>query len=137
MVQGSDVNRQRPKSIGRFMKKQKSSTCRSIMFASIGCSVTVTSVLSSKAPRPSAGKAFIDFYLEDESMKILAQSGEFAIARASTRRFRARRKYSTCKWKCSKRKRSRRGSGSSAESFCVESLLGLSVPYQRKSAIGL
>jgi len=35
-------------------------------------------VLSSKAPRPSAGKAFIDFYLEDESMKILAQSGEFA-----------------------------------------------------------
>jgi iron(III) transport system substrate-binding protein len=35
-------------------------------------------VLSSKAPRPSVGKAFIDFYLEDESMKILAQSGEFA-----------------------------------------------------------
>ena len=35
-------------------------------------------VLSSKAPRPSAGKAFIDFYLDDESMRILAQSGEFA-----------------------------------------------------------
>jgi iron(III) transport system substrate-binding protein len=35
-------------------------------------------VLSSKAPRPSAGKAFIDFYLDEESMKILAQSGEFA-----------------------------------------------------------
>ena len=35
-------------------------------------------VLSSKAPRPNAGKAFIDFYLDDESMKILAQSGEFA-----------------------------------------------------------
>lgn len=35
-------------------------------------------VLNSKAPRPSAGKAFIDFYLDDESMKILAQSGEFA-----------------------------------------------------------
>jgi iron(III) transport system substrate-binding protein len=35
-------------------------------------------VLSSKAPHPNAGKAFIDFYLDDESMKILAQSGEFA-----------------------------------------------------------
>jgi iron(III) transport system substrate-binding protein len=34
-------------------------------------------VLSNKAPRPNAGKAFIDFYLDDESMKILAQSGEF------------------------------------------------------------
>ena len=34
--------------------------------------------LSNKAPRPSAGKAFIDYYLDDESMKILAQSGEFA-----------------------------------------------------------
>ncbi len=35
-------------------------------------------VLSNKAPRPNAGKAFIDYYLDDESMKILAQSGEFA-----------------------------------------------------------
>jgi iron(III) transport system substrate-binding protein len=35
-------------------------------------------VLSNKAPHPNAGKAFIDFYLDDESMKILAQSGEFA-----------------------------------------------------------
>jgi ABC-type Fe3+ transport system substrate-binding protein len=35
-------------------------------------------VLSGKAPHPNAGKAFIDFYLDDESMKILAQSGEFA-----------------------------------------------------------
>lgn len=34
--------------------------------------------LSNKAPRPNAGKAFIDYYLDDESMKILAQSGEFA-----------------------------------------------------------
>ena len=33
--------------------------------------------LSNKAPHPNAGKAFIDFYLDDESMKILAQSGEF------------------------------------------------------------
>jgi iron(III) transport system substrate-binding protein len=36
------------------------------------------SVLSSKAPHPNAGKAFIDYYLDDESMKILAQNGEFA-----------------------------------------------------------
>jgi iron(III) transport system substrate-binding protein len=35
-------------------------------------------VLSSKAPHPNAGKAFIDYYLDDESMKILAQNGEFA-----------------------------------------------------------
>jgi len=34
-------------------------------------------VLSNKAPRPSAGKAFIDYYLDDETMKILAQAGEF------------------------------------------------------------
>ena len=31
-------------------------------------------VLSNKAPRPSAGKAFIDYYLDDDNMKILAQS---------------------------------------------------------------
>ena len=35
-------------------------------------------VLSNKAPHSSVGKAFIDYYLDDESMKILAQSGEFA-----------------------------------------------------------
>ena len=34
-------------------------------------------VLSNKAPRASAGKAFIDYYLDDETMKILAQAGEF------------------------------------------------------------
>ncbi|MSP38267.1 MAG: extracellular solute-binding protein [Deltaproteobacteria bacterium] len=34
-------------------------------------------VLSNKAPHSNAGKAFVDFYLDDETMKILAQSGEF------------------------------------------------------------
>jgi iron(III) transport system substrate-binding protein len=34
-------------------------------------------VLNNKAPHPNAGKAFLDYYLDDESMKILAQSGEF------------------------------------------------------------
>ena len=34
-------------------------------------------VLSSKAPHTNAGKAFVDFYLDDETMKILAQTGEF------------------------------------------------------------
>ena len=33
--------------------------------------------LGAKAPRPSAGKAFIDFFLDDESMKIQANTGEF------------------------------------------------------------
>jgi iron(III) transport system substrate-binding protein len=33
--------------------------------------------LGSKAPRPNAGKAFIDFFLEEESMKIQAATGEF------------------------------------------------------------
>jgi len=33
--------------------------------------------LSNKAPRPSAGKAFIDFFLSAEGMKLLAKSGEF------------------------------------------------------------
>ena len=33
--------------------------------------------LAAKAPRPSAGKAFIDFFLEEESMKIQADTGEF------------------------------------------------------------
>jgi iron(III) transport system substrate-binding protein len=35
-------------------------------------------VLSNKAPHVNAGKAFVDFYLDDENMKILAQTGEFA-----------------------------------------------------------
>jgi len=33
--------------------------------------------LSHKAPRPSAGRAFIDFFLTAESMKLLAKAGEF------------------------------------------------------------
>jgi iron(III) transport system substrate-binding protein len=33
--------------------------------------------LGAKAPRPSAGKAFIDFFLDEESMKIQANTGEF------------------------------------------------------------
>ena len=33
--------------------------------------------LSAKAPRPNGGKAFIDFFLGDESMRILAKMGEF------------------------------------------------------------
>jgi len=33
--------------------------------------------LAAKAPRPSAGKAFIDFFLDEESMKIQAATGEF------------------------------------------------------------
>jgi ABC-type Fe3+ transport system substrate-binding protein len=35
-------------------------------------------VLVNNAPHSNAGKAFIDFYLDDESMRIVAQSGEFA-----------------------------------------------------------
>jgi iron(III) transport system substrate-binding protein len=33
--------------------------------------------LNRKAPRPNAGKAFIDFFLSAESMKLLAKAGEF------------------------------------------------------------
>ena len=33
--------------------------------------------LSHKAPRPNAGKAFIDFFLTPESMELLAKAGEF------------------------------------------------------------
>ena len=33
--------------------------------------------LGAKAPRPSAAKAFIDFFLDEESMKIQADTGEF------------------------------------------------------------
>lgn len=33
--------------------------------------------LGAKAPRPNSGKAFIDFFLDDESMKIQANTGEF------------------------------------------------------------
>src|SRR5262245_50481099 len=30
-------------------------------------------VLNNKAPHPNAGKAFLDYYLDDEGMKILAE----------------------------------------------------------------
>jgi len=33
--------------------------------------------LAAKAPHPSAGKAFIDYFLDNESMKIMASRGEF------------------------------------------------------------
>ena len=59
--------------------------------------------LSNKAPRPNAGKAFIDFFLGDESMAILAKMGEFvnrkgilpAACRTPTRYKRWRRTTST------------------------------------------
>jgi len=34
-------------------------------------------VLSSRAPHPNSGKAFIDFFLDDEGMNLLARKGEF------------------------------------------------------------
>jgi ABC-type Fe3+ transport system substrate-binding protein len=34
-------------------------------------------VISNKAPHPNAGKAFIDYFLGDDSMRILAKMGEF------------------------------------------------------------
>ena len=34
-------------------------------------------MLATKPPHPNAGKALIDFFLDDESMKILAEKGEF------------------------------------------------------------
>ena len=33
--------------------------------------------LNNKAPHPNAGKSFIDYFLDDESMKIMANMGEF------------------------------------------------------------
>lgn len=33
--------------------------------------------LAAKAPRPNAGKAFIDYFLDDESMNLMARLGEF------------------------------------------------------------
>ena len=33
--------------------------------------------IGAKAPRPSTAKAFIDFFLDEESMKIQADTGEF------------------------------------------------------------
>jgi ABC-type Fe3+ transport system substrate-binding protein len=33
--------------------------------------------LAAKAPHPSTGKAFIDYFLDNESMKIMASRGEF------------------------------------------------------------
>lgn len=33
--------------------------------------------LANKAPRPNAGKAFIDYFLDDESMNMMAKLGEF------------------------------------------------------------
>jgi ABC-type Fe3+ transport system substrate-binding protein len=33
--------------------------------------------LGNKAPHPNAGKAFIDFFLDDESIGIMAKIGEF------------------------------------------------------------
>ena len=33
--------------------------------------------LSSKAPHPNAGKAFVDYFLDDESMNLMAKLGEF------------------------------------------------------------
>lgn len=49
-------------------------------------------VLSNKAPRPNAGKAFIDLYLDDESMKNSSGAASSPSARAFIRRCRARRK---------------------------------------------
>jgi len=46
---------------------------RSGKFMGDGQSIT----LAAKAPHPSAGKAFVDFFLGEESLKIMANIGEF------------------------------------------------------------
>ena len=46
---------------------------RSEKFMGDGQSIT----LAAKAPHPSAGKAFVDFFLGEESLKIMANIGEF------------------------------------------------------------
>jgi ABC-type Fe3+ transport system substrate-binding protein len=33
--------------------------------------------LNNKAPHPNAGKWFVDYFLDEESMKIMANMGEF------------------------------------------------------------
>jgi spermidine/putrescine-binding protein len=71
-------------------------------------------VLSNKTPRPSAGKAFIDYYLDDESMNTLDQSGEFAHRKGIYPPLPGAEKI--CRWKCSQRKRSRKRKGSSVKS---------------------
>ena len=39
--------------------------------------------LSNRAVHPNAGRAFIDFFLGDESMKLMAHLGEFVNRRGS------------------------------------------------------
>ena len=93
-------------------------------------------VLGSKAPHPNAGKAFVDFYLDDEAMKILAQSGEFVNRKGIIRRCPAPTKSNTCRWKCSKRKISRTTKRNSGRFFCAKDATSEREPSDSVRSLG-
>jgi ABC-type Fe3+ transport system substrate-binding protein len=86
-------------------------------------------VLNSKAPRPSAGKAFIDFYLDDESMKILAQNGEFANRKGIYPPLPGAEKIQYVQMEVLEAKAFQIRRKSSAKSFCADDPLSV---YQRR-----
>ena len=93
-------------------------------------------VLGSKAPHPNAGKAFVDFYLDDEAMKILAQSGEFVNRKGIYPPLPGTTKSNTCRWKCSKRKLSRTGKRNSARFFCAKDATSEREPSDSVRSLG-
>ena len=70
-----NAHRHYPDPIRRHLQRERCAggLCRLGKMLSIGQYLA----LSNKAPRPNGGKAFIDFFLGDESMRILAKMGEF------------------------------------------------------------
>ena len=89
-----------------------------------------------KAPHPNAGKAFVDFYLDDEAMKILAQSGEFVNRKGIYPPLPGTTKSNTCRWKCSKRKISRTTKRNSGRFFCAKDATSEREPSDSVRSLG-
>ena len=93
-------------------------------------------VLGSKAPHPNAGKAFVDFYLDDEAMKILAQSGEFVNRKGIYPPLPGADKIQYLQMEVLEAKLSRTGKRNSARFFCAKDATSEREPSDSVRSLG-
>jgi iron(III) transport system substrate-binding protein len=93
-------------------------------------------VLGSKAPHLNAGKAFVDFYLDDEAMKILAQSGEFVNRKGIYPPLPGADKIQYLQMEVLEAKLSRTGKRNSARFFCAKDATSEREPSDSVRSLG-
>ena len=89
-----------------------------------------------KAPHLNAGKAFVDFYLDDEAMKILAKSGEFVNRKGIYPPLPGADKIQYLQMEVLEAKLSRTGKRNSARFFCAKDATSEREPSDSVRSLG-